>query len=502
MSACPDRPLRSRGVKSGFAVALVSRSVRFLTTLVLARAIILNVGPKEWAVLALSWAVCDLVSLVDFAIHELCVYEAAAAPSRESLRRSMGQALLLSVIPAGLGTLTLLACALGAARGFGFAAGYAGPDLVQLFLAAAASYAIGSTGRVYSGTLQGLGWIRELNSVALGMILIDFVVVVVGLSGGLGIVGISWARAALAPVGFLFLLGTLRRLGLPIAWPASPDPVLLWRMLRYAVRYNINRGLGAAVAGCSTPIAQRFVPAADLGAFGAADQWAGKLRKFSDVVWESLFHRLVPCFRSDALPSAREDGRLQYLAASLGMSLFVVPAGLALILVSPWLFPIWLNAERAALPVVLLPGLVAAWCLNSTASPSTCAILASNQFRLSAWIHAVALVASVLLAIVLTHLRGIVGTVEAMVASNALLTAMLSCSACRLCGASWWRWLRSNATPYAVALLGLILEARWESTAAKVTIIGLAVCVSVVVAFRARSIRLSLEIVRRPGGAV
>jgi O-antigen/teichoic acid export membrane protein len=496
MSAAAGRPLRSHGVKSGFAVGLASRGVRFLTNLVLARAIILKFGPGMWGILALCWSVCDLIVILDFAIHELCVYEGAAAPSRESAQHSFDQALLMSVLPAGLGTLALLACAGAAARGIGFGADYAGPALTQLFLAAAAGYVFTMVSRVYTGSLQGLGWIRELNLFALTSIVIDFAVVVGGLSAGLGIVGIGWARAALAPVGLLLLLGTVRHLGLPLARPRPPDRAILRRMLHYAIRYNVNRGLGSAVANCSAPIAQRFVPAAQLGGFGAADQWAGKLRKFSEVVWESLFHRLVRCFRMGASAQEREDGRLQFLAASLGMSLFLVPAGVILILVSPWLFRFWLDAEKAMLPLALLPGLVAAWCLNSTASPASCAILASNRFGLSARIHAAVLAVNVALTIALTRLHGIAGAVEAMVISNVLLTTLLSLSACRLTGASWWRWLRSNSLPYVVGILVLFWNARSGSPASMALAIVLSVGASAAVGFKARSFRSFREILR------
>jgi O-antigen/teichoic acid export membrane protein len=302
-------------------------------------------------------------------------------------------------------------------------------------------------------------------------------------------------------VALLILLGTVRRLGLPLARPRPPDRAALGRMLHYAVRYNINRGLGSAVAGCTAPLAQRFVPAAQLGGFGAADQWAGKLRKFSEVVWESLFHRLVRCFRAGASPQEREDGRLQFLAVSLGMSLFLVPAGVILILVSPWLFRAWLDAERAILPLALLPGLVAAWCLNSTASPSTCAILASNRFAMSARIHSAVLVVNVALTIALTRLHGIAGAVEAMVIANALLTTLLSYSACRLTGASWWRWLRSNSVPYAVGILVLAWNARAGSPAVTALAVLLSIAASVAVGWRARSLRSLREILSETGGA-
>lgn len=502
MSAAPARPLRSHGVKSGFAVGLASRGVRFLTNLILARAIILKFGPGEWGILALCWSVCDLIVIVDFAIHEVCVYEGAAAPSRETAQHAFDQALFLSILPAGLGMLALLASAGAAARGIGFSADYSGPALTQLFLAAAAGYAVSMVSRVYTGSLQGLGWIRELNLFALTALVLDFAVVVGGLSAGLGIVGIGWARAALAPVGLLLLVGTVRHLGLPLARPRPPDRAVLRRMLHYAVRYNVNRGLGSAVANCSAPIAQRFVPAALLGGFGAADQWAGKLRKVSEVVWESLFHRLVRCFRTDASPKEREDGRLQFLAVSLGMSLFLVPAGVLLILVSPWLFRVWLDVERARLPLTLLPGLVAAWCLNSTASPSSCAILASNRFGLSARIHVVALAVNIALTVALTRLHGIAGAVEALVISNALLTALLSVSACRLTGASWWRWLRSNSVPYVAGILALSWHARTGSPASLGLAIALSVGASVIVGFRARSFRSFREILRESGSAV
>jgi len=500
VSAPAERPLRSNRLKSGIAVGLASRVVRFLTGLVLARAIILRFGPSTWGILALSLSVADLVVVVDFAIRELCVYEAAASRSRAAAQHALDQALLVSTLPAALGTLVLVGCAAAGASGFFFAGDYAGRDLALLFLAAAVAYPFAIAGNVYTGTLQGFGWIRELNAAVLATIVLDLAAVLLALRGGLGIVGIQWARAAVAPVSLLVVVATVRRLGLPLARPERPDRAALRGMLGYCVRYNVNRGLGSAVVASTIPIAQRFVPASTLGSFGAADQWAGKLRKVSEVVWESMFHRLVRCFRGGASDEEREDGRLQFLALSLGMSLVVVPAGVALVLVAPWLFRVWLDAEKARLPLALLPGLVAAWCLNSTASPSTCAILASNRFRLSARVHAVALALNVGLTLALTRIVGIQGAIAALVATNAFLALVLSLAACRVTGASWWRWLRSNSIPYGVAVVVLWWHARVPTPGVSVLAGALSVAASVAVGLRARSFRSFREILSRPGG--
>lgn len=496
----PDRPLRSNRLKSGMAVGLASRVVRFLTGLILARAIILRFGASTWGILALSLSVADLIVVVDFAIRELCVYETAKSRSRAGAQHALDQALLLSALPAALGTLVLLGCAAAGASGFFFAGDYAGRDLAQLFLAAAVAYPFAIVGNVYTGTLQGFGWIRELNAAVLTTILLDLGAVLLALHSGLGVVGIQLTRAAVAPVSLLVVMLTVRRLGLPLARPERPDPISLRGMLGYCVRYNVNRGLGSAVVSSTTPIAQRFVPASTLGAFGAADQWAGKLRKVSEVVWESMFHRLVRCFREGAPPEQREDGRLQFLALSLGMSLAVVPAGVALVLIGPWLFRVWLDADKAQLPLALLPGLVAAWCLNSTASPSTCAILASNRFRLSAGIHAVALALNLTLTVALTRLAGIRGAIAALVVTNTFLVLALSLAACRVTGARWLRWIRSNSIPYGVAVAVLWWHDRVPSAAVAVVAAALSAAASVAIGLRARSFRSLREILGRPGG--
>ncbi len=497
MSATAIRPLRSNNVKSGFAVGLASRGVRFLTNLILARAIILQFGPGKWGILALCWAVGDLVFIADLAIHELSLYESAASTSRKGAQRSLDQALLLCILPAGLGTLALLACAVAAAQGIVFRADYAGPTLALLFLSAAAAYPILIVNKVYIGTLQGFGWIRELNLWALCTLLLDFGVVVAGLKAGFGVVAIQWTRAGLAPIGLLLLLWTVRRLGLPVARPRTPDRALLRPMLHYAVNYNFNRGLGTAAASTSAPIAQFFVPAAALGAFGAADQWASKLRKFTDVAWESIYHRLVHSLRADASEDEREAGRLQFLAVSLGINLLLVPAGVALILAGPWLFRAWLDAKNAALPLTLLPGLVAAWTLNATCSPLTWVLLAMNRFSLSARIHVITVTVSIPLTVALTKIRGISGAVEAMVISSLLLAFLLSVSACRLTRTSWWRWFRGNSIPYAVAVAVLLWSRSSDSLGTRALAMSLSIAASVAIGLKARSFRLLGEILRR-----
>jgi len=496
-----DAPFRSRGVTSGFAAGIASRALRFLTNLLLARAIILEFGAGRWGVLALSWAVTDLVFIGDFAIHEVALYQAAASSTREGVRRALDQVLLLSVLPAALGTVALLVCSAAARAGVLFRADYAGPTLSGLFLAAAASYPVLIATKVYVGTLQGLGWVRELNLWALGALLLDFAVVMGGLRFGLDIVTIQWGRAALAPVALVLLLWTLRRLRLPVAAPGRPDRGTIRLLLRYAVGYNVNRGLGTAVASVNAPIAQFFVPAAALGTFGAADQWASKVRKFTDVAWESFYHRFVHCLRDGASAEDREAGRLQFLAVSLAINLLLVPTGVVLILASPWIFRVWLNAQAAALPLALLPGLVAAWTLNASCSPLTWVLLAANRFRASARLHLVVVAANVALTVALTSSRGITGTVEAMVTSALVLAMLLSVAACRVVGTSWLRWAASNAAPYAVAACAILWSrassAAWTPVAAGALSVG----ASIAIGLRARSFRAVRDMLRKPAGA-
>jgi O-antigen/teichoic acid export membrane protein len=501
VTGTPDAPFRSQGVASGFAAGIASRALRFLTNLLLARAIILQFGAGRWGILALSWAVTDLVFLGDFAILEVALYQAAAAENRSAARRALDQVLLLAVLPAILGTAALLACSAAARAGFVFRADYAGATLSGLFLAAAVSYPVLIATKVYVGTLQGLGWVRELNLWALGALLLDFCVVMGGLRLGLDVVTIQWGRALLAPVALLLLIGTLRVLRLPVAAPGRPDRKTLRPLLRYAVSYNVNRGLGAAVASVNAPIAQFFVPAASLGTFGAADQWASKVRKFTDVAWESFYHRFVHCFRAEASPAEREAGRLQFLAVSLAINLLLVPGGVALVLASPWIFRAWLNARAAALPLALLPGLVLAWTLNASCAPLTWVLLAANRFRASARLHLVVVAANVALTVALTSTRGIEGTVEAMVASGLMLTTLLSVAACRVVGTSWPRWAASNAAPYAVAAAAIAWSRTSSSPWTPAAAIALSAAASIAIGLRARSFRAVRDMLRSPAGA-
>jgi O-antigen/teichoic acid export membrane protein len=481
-------------VPSGFAVALVSRGIRVIIPLVLARAIILQFGPSRWGVLALSLAIGDLILMFDFAIHELCVYQAAASRSRRGVQEGLDQAVVLAALPVAVGVFVLLGCALCAARGIGFADDYAGPQLMQLFLAAAAAWPFTVVGNVYSGTLQGFGWIRELNYVALFWVAVDLVALLVALDLGFGIVGVQWLRFAAAPARLLALLFALRRLGLPVGRPRRPDRSRLGGLLRYAAGYNANRGLETVVHSCNPPLAQLFVPATALGAFSAADEWANKLYRATGVTWESLFHRLVRCFREGATEKDRETGRIQFLAVSLGITLLLVPVGVLLILVSPWLFRAWLDADNAVRPVMLLPGIVLAWALNATANPSTCAIMAANRFRVSTGIHLTVVIVNVALAVVGAKWFGMPGVVGAMVAANGLLVALLSAAACRMTGASWWRFLRSNGAVYLAGLVAVAWHWHARATWATAAAGALVITASLVVGYKARSLRSMREL--------
>jgi O-antigen/teichoic acid export membrane protein len=448
--AADQQRLRSRPAHTGLAAGLASRAVKFGVNLVVTRLIVGRLGLEEFGVLALAMATIDIVSLADLAIYELTGYELAAAEDRSTAERGLAQALLLSLVPALGGTLILIGLAFLAGAGLTEATAAHGPLIRQVLLAGASTYAISVVGNVYGGVLLGYGWISELNAISTGCFLFDLGMVSTGVFLHLDLAGIQWLRATGPLFRIVLLIAVLHWRGLPIPRFRAWDLPRLRRMLRFGIGYNVSKGLGGVEYACDIPIAQLFVPAAHLGSYANADQWANKPYRFSHAIFESLYHRLARAFRPGASEDERQDGVAQFLGATLLITVVVAPVAAALSVVGPWLFRLWLGRDEP-LAAALLPWLAAAWTLNAIASPSTCLILATGRFPLSVRAHVVAVIVNVCGDFLLGRQYGMPGIVVATLAANVLLTGLLSRAACRVAMVPWSEYLVWNAAPLAIA---------------------------------------------------
>ena len=490
--------MRSDRFASGLAAGVISRATRFATTLWLTRAIVQRFGSDDWGMVALATATVDMVLVFDLAIHEVAVYETARQEERAQVLAGLNQTFLLALFASAVGTLVLGALALVGGRGLSTATVAHSHELKLMLLAAAVSYPLNIVGNLYSGTLQGLGWIRELNAVAIVGAVLDLGVVLLGLHLELGIVGIQVLRAALPLVRVVTLLVALARLKLPIGRPAAPDWPRLWQLLRYSVGYNLTRGLGKVVYSSAVPLGQLFASARALGAFSAADQWASTLYKLSHVLWESLFHRLVRNFRPAATAEERERGRFQFEGSTTALALGLTPAAAALVLAGPSLFRVWLGSESAA-PSDLLPYLALAWLLNATGSPSSAALMAVDRFSVSIPLHVVAVVAQVALSLLLGSRFGILGLALATAIANVLLYLLLSAAACQLAGSRYPGLLAWTALPAAVASVS-VWASRGASTIQLALVGGAIAAAAATLALVSPSLRRALVTWRRPPG--
>jgi O-antigen/teichoic acid export membrane protein len=490
--------LRSSQARTGLAAGLLSRAGKFGVNLVVTRLIVGKVGLEEFGVLALAMATIELVSLADLAIYELTGYEVAAAEDRPTAEHGLAQALLLSLVPAIGGTLILCGLAFLAGAGLTQATAAHGPLIRQVLLAGASTFAVNVVGNVYCGVLLGYGWISELNAIWTACFLFDFVAVMVGLQLGFDLTGIQWLRAGVPVFRFAVVIGVLRWRHLPIPRFRRWDFPGLRRMFRFGIGYNVSKGLGGVEYACDIPIAQLFVPAAHLGSYANADQWANKPYRFSHAIFESLYHRLARAFRAGASEAERQDGIAQYLGATLLITVVVAPVAAALSVVGPWLFGLWLGRDEP-LAAALLPWLAAAWTLNAIASPSTCLILATGRFQLSVRAHLIAVVVNVIGDVVLGRQYGMHGVVVATLIANVLLTALLSRAACRIATTAWSEYLVWNAAPLAIAAVCAI-TARSNQAATPVIVVAMTLATAAgagLVAWRAPHLPQMWAVIRR-----
>jgi len=490
--------LRANPARTGLAAGLASRAIKFGANLAVTRLIVGKLGLEQFGVLALAMATIELVSLADLAIYELTGYEVAAADDRRTAEDGLGHALLLSLVPALGGTLILCGLAFLTGAGLTEATAAHGPLIRQVLLAGASTFAVNVVGNVYAGVLLGYGWISELNAIWTGCFLFDLVMVLAGVQAGLDLPGIQWLRAAGPLFRIVLIIGVLRWRCLPIPRFRTWDLPRLRRMFRFGIGYNVSKGLGGVEYACDIPIAQLFVPAAHLGSYANADQWANKPYRFSHAIFESLYHRLARAFRAEASEAERQDGVAQFLGATVLITVVVAPVAAALSVVGPWLFRLWLGRDEP-LAAALLPWLAAAWTLNAIASPSTCLILATGRFPLSVRAHVVAVTVNVIGDVALGRQYGMHGVVVATLVANVLLTALLSRAACRIAMVPWSEYLVWNAAPLAIAALCAI-AARSGQAATPVHVVAMTLATAVgaaLVAWRSPHLLQMWTVIRR-----
>jgi len=425
--------LRSHRIKLGFGVALASRVFKLGAALVMTGAIIRRLGDVSFGLIALAAAAFELVTAFDLAIHELVTFEVASTDTRDDLEHRLSQALWTSLVPGLGGALVLAGLAALAGLELTRATVGHGLEIRSLVLVFAVTYPFTMVASVYTGNLLGFGYVSELNAVLVAGVLLDVAIVLLGLHAGLGLVALQWARGAATVLQPFILYAVVRARGLPTPRLRRPQPASLKRMLRFGVGYSTSKALGDIEYACDIPIAQFFVGPAALAGYAAADQWAGKLYRFSHVLFESLYPRLVRCFRAAASAEERARGASLYVAANLFVVAVVVPAAVGLVALGPWLFQVWLGQDRGP-GLDLLPWLAASWALNAVGSPSSCVILASGKFRQTVIPHLIAVALNVVGDVVLGSLYGMSGVVVATAVSNALLTLMLMRAGAALSG--------------------------------------------------------------------
>jgi hypothetical protein len=435
----------------GLASGILSRAVRFLSSLLISTACLRELGAEAWGTVAIALAATDLVLFADFAVPELCAYEAARANDPGQLRQQMGQALWLAVPPAVLGTLLL------------FAAGQLAPlwsrsasaQLTQLMTASACGYALALLANCYAATLQGLGHLREMNTMHALSGLLELGVVITLLARGGDALDLQWARSGAQLLRIACFLLPFVRLRLEIPRPLVPRREPLRAMARYCLGNSTTRLLGGAIYRVNVPVAQAFTSMSVLGAYDAVDRLGTVLQRAANPVWDSLFQRLVRSFQPAASELQREAGRRDFFAGALLLAGLSAGATVCTVNLAPWLFPIWLGDELARRPVEFAPWVMATWSLNLSTSMCTAVLTAHAQFKACNWVHAAALATTVGTIVLLGRHDGTLGLLAGPALGNAALALGLSVAACRSAQVRWTAYVGQLAAlwlPASVAL--------------------------------------------------
>lgn len=431
----PSKQVRTNQLGIGFIVGVLARFWRFAGNLVVTRMMLRRFGDESWGLLSYITSSIDLVLAFDLAIHELAAFQVAATPNLDEVRDRLRTVAWISLIPATLGVAAL---GFAADRGVAVAHSDAERDFIlTMFGLAALNHPVAIVSNVVSGTVQGLGWIREINLIAIVNLTWDAVCVLVGIPLGLDLLTIQALRM-LGGLGRAAALAfVVRRQGLPLPSRGGPDFAIAPPMFQFAAKYGLSKALGNVIYSIGPTLGHRYADTSALAAWAAADQLANKTYRFSHGVFESMFHRLAWAFRAGATNEERDFGRSQYVGATHFIAALVIPGSLLLSDLGPRVFGAWLGKDHI-IGVELLAPLLIAWSLNAVASPSSCVLLSSDRFRESIAAHVVAIGLQFAVATMLGPTLGITGVALSSIAANLILTTLLIVAA---------RWhIRSDTT--------------------------------------------------------
>jgi O-antigen/teichoic acid export membrane protein len=422
-------PLRAYQVGSSAVAQVAARVLQFASLALIVRLIVRTYGPDLWGTLAAVLTIGGLLQLLDFSLNELTVFLAATSTTKSELERGIGRAMTFALLPTLVGGLAFVGVIAGAPQLLSHHALGAG-DLRWLLASMLANFVLALPVSVWSGTLQGLGWIKEYNFANSVEWTVELACVAWCISTQQDLVVLQWVRGLRLFARALALLVVLYRHEIPIARPRAVPSDERKKMFDFALGYSVSRGFGIALYRAPVLLASMVLPPIQVGAIAAADQVASAAYRVSHVFYEALFHRFARYLKPGAPESEVALGQQQYVGMTAIIAALVGVPGLGLVLLGGWIFEVWLGT---ALPMgaLALPWLTWTWVLNAVGSPSSCVLLATGHARRSIVAHAAAIVVNVALALLLST-QQVAGIGAACLAANAVLVVGLSLQALRV----------------------------------------------------------------------
>jgi O-antigen/teichoic acid export membrane protein len=416
--------LRSNRLRGGLATGIIARVIYLAGLLLVARWVVGSHGAAAWGLLALAAALLEVALNFDLSVQDVAAYEVVTAETVAGAQRRVDQVMVVALGAALAGALALAGAALAAPSWA------PEPAMGALLWATAATYPLLVIGNVYAGTLEGLGWIRELNWSVIATAAFDLGAVALCLWLDTSLAVLLWVRGArgLFRVGVLLVLVHGRRL--PVARPRWLSREELARLLRYAAGYTATRGLGTALYKAPVGLAPGVTTVLHVGALDAADQLASLAYRSSHLLYENLFARFARALRAGSQADERLQGRAAFETSTFGLTALLLPCVVGLGAMGPTLLRGWLGTQLETAESAL-PWLTLAWMVNAAGGMSTCLLLASGRNGPSVRVHLLA--AAVMVAGVWVFRgQGAQAPVWSAVLANVVLVVGLVAAATRL----------------------------------------------------------------------
>lgn len=392
----------------------VGIALHLVITFFLSPFVVNSLGSLYYGIWALTMQFTGYLYVLDFGIRDSIIrytarYRGLRQPEKFNRLLTVSLAIYAPIAICGL-VVTAIGT-VGFPYWFNIEPAYVHESRVALALVGV-TIAQGFVFNAFTGVLQGLQRFDLVNLVGVTGGILRAILVVIALTNGYGIIGLSWVQFGLAAAGNLvtmwLALRLLRQEGLPfrLAWVGGRrGRALARRVVGYSTYVFINNIGQKIILGTDAVIVGVFLPVASVTYYAIAGNLIGLLRGLvSATIWV-----LMPLVSHYAALRQMDEVRALLIRASKTALLVALPLCAGFMLVGREFIGLWMGEEFAPAAGQVLFILAIAEVASAPHHAMSAVLFGLNRHRAMAFLRIAEAAANLVLSIVLVRHFGLAG---------------------------------------------------------------------------------------------